>query len=795
MALGIRIVCLMLLGCGTGVLLAQQQAAERQENPLAGSPAAVSAGRRLYEQTCQSCHGGEGRGGRGPALTTGVFRHGSEDSQLFRNIRRGIAGTGMPAFSRLTTDQVWQLVAYLRSLSARTGKGNERFAGDALAGEKLFYGKAACSDCHEVNGRGNIVGPDLSAAGESPAQSLRQKILDPGTSTRPNERGQRRNAKVLVVKTIKGQEIRGLWRNEDSYSLHMIDRSGKLHLLDKQHLAEQAYESKSLMPDDYGRRLTEAEIQNLVAYLKTLKGRNFSKTIGAELAGGLTYERLRHSQAEPHNWLSYWGDYQGRHFSALQQITAANVSQLQARWAVQLPGDSVLQATPLVIDGIMYTTGMPGQVFAIDARTGLQIWKYERQQKVVNPYESYRVNRGVAVLGNRLFFGTLDAALVALDCRTGRPLWEVQVADTLKGYSITEAPLAIKNKIVVGIAGGEYGIRGFVDAYDPATGKRLWRFNTIPGPGEFGHDTWAGNSWQRGGGPTWLTGSYDAELDLLYWGVGNPGPDMDAQIRKGDNLFTCSVVALSGATGQRRWHYQFTPNDSHDWDANQDLILADQVFQGRPRKLIMQANRNGLFYVLDRSDGKFLMGKPYVRQTWNNGFDENGRPKFVQGSDSSPQGNIVYPGLVGGTNWQAPSFDATSGWLYLVYQEAGQRYVRAPSQFEPGKQYWGGKALPIAEAASAGVRAIDSETGAVKWEYKLSQPSFSAGLLATGGGLVFVATREGNLLALEAKTGSFLWRFQTGAAISSSPISYAIDGKQFVAIAAGGVLYSFALPE
>jgi PQQ-dependent dehydrogenase (methanol/ethanol family) len=536
-------------------------------------------------------------------------------------------------------------------------------------------------------------------------------------------------------------------------------------------------------------------MQNLIAYLKTLKGRDFSKTSQAEIPGGLSYERIRQAAAEPQNWLTYWGDYQGRHFSDLRQIKPANVPRLQARWAVQMPGDSVLQATPLVIDGIMYTTGMPGQVFALDARTGMLIWKYERPQRVVNPYESNRVNRGVAILGNRLFFGTLDAALVALDCRTGLPLWEVQIADTLKGYSITAAPLAIKDKIVVGVAGGEYGIRGFVDAYDPASGKRLWRFNTIPGPGEFGHQSWSGDSWQRGGGPTWLTGSYDAELDLLYWGVGNPGPDMDAQIRKGDNLFTCSVVALSGATGQRRWHYQFTPNDSHDWDANQDLILADRVFQGKARKLLLQANRNGLFYVLERDSGKFLLGQPYVRQTWNRGFDASGRPLFAPGSDSSPQGSVVYPGLVGGTNWQAPSFDATSGWLYLVYQEAGQRYVRAPSEFEPGKQYWGGKALPLGEGESAGVRAIDSETGALKWEYKLARASISAGLLATAGGVVFVATREGNLIALEAGTGNFLWRFQTGAAIASAPISYAVDGKQFVALAAAGVLYSFALPE
>src|SRR6185503_2926634 len=289
---------------------------------------------------------------------------------------------------------------------------------------------------------------------------------------------------------------------------------------------------------------------------------------------------------EPQNWLTYWGDYQGHHFSALKQVDTTNVRQLQARWAVQMPGDSMLETTPLVIDGIMYTAGMPGQVFAIDAKTGLQIWKYQRQQKTVNPYESNRFNRGVAVLGNRVFFGTLDAALVALDSRTGLPLWETQIADTLQGYSITQALLALKDKIIVGVAGGEYGIRGFVDAYDLATGKRLWRFYAVPGPGEFGNDTWAGDSWKRGGGPTWLTGSYDPDLDIIYWGVGNPGPDMNAEVRKGDNLFTCAVLALDAATGKRKWHYQFTPNDSHDWDATEDFILVDRLFQGQNRKLL-----------------------------------------------------------------------------------------------------------------------------------------------------------------------------------------------------------------
>jgi len=779
---------------GRGILPAQDRASDT--NPMANNRDALAAGRKLYDQTCQTCHGGEGRGDRGPALTTGKFPHGSDDGDIFRNIRNGIAGSGMPAFSILTADQIWQVVSYIRSLSgAAAAPPNEAVPGDAAAGETIFFGKAACGACHQVNGRGGIVGPDLSSAGKSAAQSLRAKIVEPNADPDVNGRA-RRGPGVVVIKTKDGGEIRGSRRAEDTYSLQLVDTSGKLLLLDKADITEERYEFKSLMPDDYAKRLTAAEIQNVVAYLKTLDARGFAKTIQSEIPGGLTFDRLRHSGAEPQNWLTYWGDYQGQHYSALKQINTTNVRQLQARWSAQLLGQSSLEATPLVIDGIMYTTGSPGTVVALDAKTGLQIWRYQRQQKVVNPYEINPFNRGVAVLGNRVFFGTLDAALVALDARTGLPLWEVQIDDTLKGYSLTSAPLALKDKIIVGIAGGEFGAPGYVDAYDPVTGKRLWRFNTVPGPGEFGHDTWAGDSWKRGGAPGWLTGSYDPDLDVLYWTVGNPGPDSDAEIRKGDNLFSCSVVALDPNTGQRKWHYQFTPGDSHDWDATEDVLLVDRPFHGQNRKLLLQADRNGIFYVLDRTSGKFLQGTPFVKQTWNAGFDESGRPKIIPGTDASLEGTVVYPSGGGANNWRSPSYDPTTGWMYIVFTDAGQRFVRAPEEYEAGKQYWSGRGTPVqGEVATAGVMAIDPDTGTVKWRYRIAQATLGGGVLATGGGLVFAATGDGNLIALNSKTGAPLWHFQTGARIGASPMSYSVDGHQFVAISAGSVLYSFALPQ
>jgi alcohol dehydrogenase (cytochrome c) len=392
-------------------------------------------------------------------------------------------------------------------------------------------------------------------------------------------------------------------------------------------------------------------------------------------------------------------------------------------------GDSVLEATPIVVDGVMYTT-QPGVVAALDARTGRQVWRFVREQKVKNAYEINPFNRGVAVLGHRLFVGTLDAALVALDARTGRPLWEVQVADSLLGYSLTSPPLIVKDKVLVGITGGEFGARGFLDAYDAATGRRLWRWYAVPGPGEFGNDTWKGDSWKLGGSPMWLTGSYDPELNIVYWTVGNPGPQIDRSARGDlDNLFSDSVVAIDPDSGQRKWHYQFTPNDGHDWDSCEAVVLVDRVWHGQPRKLLLHADRNGLFYVLDRTNGAFLGATPFVYQNWNAGFDTSGRPIVVPGSNSSSEGSFfVYPSVGGGTNFQAPSYSPLTGWLYLQYRVGGTGYLSTPAPYESGRQYIGSAASPPTLRAkpgepepSAGIKALDPDTGKTMWDFKIFQ--------------------------------------------------------------------------
>lgn len=790
-------VFLWMLVAGVPLCFSQQAPMPDQvKNPFAGNAAAIAEGKALYNQTCQGCHGGDAQGGRGPALAGGNFSHGSQDQDIFQTIRTGIPGTMMPAFGAIPADDVWKIIAYLRSLNTNSASAGEVVAGNPAAGEAIFWGKGGCAQCHEVNERGGIMGPDLSEVGKNSPDYLKKAIMDPGADVSPRRRWF--GPVAMSVTTRDGKTIEGMKKAEDNFSLILVDIHGNLRRFNRDEIADE-HVLPSLMPAD-GKMLSADEIQNLVAYLSTLKQRDLAKTSEAKLPPGLTYERIKNAQAEPQNWLTYWGDYQGDHFSTLKQINVGNVRQLQARWATEMPPGPILEATPIVVDGTMYTTytaeGSSG-VYAIDARTGLILWRYERREKETNPYQSNPFNRGVAVLGDRVFYGTLDASLVALDARTGRSLWEVPIADTMQGYTITEAPLAIKNEVVIGVAGGEFGIRGFVDAYDAETGKRLWRFYTIPGPGQFGHDTWSGDSWKHGSGATWLTGSYDPELNLLYWTVGNPGPDLNAAVRKGDNLFTCSVLALDPATGKLKWYYQFTPNDTHDWDANEDVILANRTINGVPRKVMLQADRNGMFYVLDRTTGKLIMGKPYVNETWNGGFHPDGSPILLPHWQASPEGNLVAPALIGGTDWNNPSYDPANSMLYVAVSNGGLNgYRSAPEQYEAGREYMAGRQYFVPDQEHYGeLIALNTVTWKTVWTYRLYRQSLSAGAMATSGGLVFTATGDGNLIALNSASGRALWHFHAANSIASAPISYAVDGKQYVAISAGNTVYSFALPN
>ncbi|HYM13655.1 MAG TPA: PQQ-binding-like beta-propeller repeat protein, partial [Bryobacterales bacterium] len=374
------------------------------------------------------------------------------------------------------------------------------------------------------------------------------------------------------------------------------------------------------------------------------------------LAAQVPYERIRKAASEPGNWLTYSGNYSSHRFSPLSQVNAGNVKRLKPAWVYQIRAKDKIETTPLVVDGIMYLSEPPSNVTALDTRTGRSLWHYQRIYPKDIRVCCGQVNRGVAALDDLIFVGTVDAHLVALDSKTGVVRWDSTVADYKNGYSITVAPLAVKDKIVVGVAGGEYGVRGLVAAYEAKTGKEAWRFYTIPFPGEPGNDTWAGESWKTGSATTWVTGSYDPDLNSVYWGAGNPGPDWNGKVRAGDNLYSDSLLALDADTGKLKWYYQFTPHDVHDWDSTEVPVLADGTVRGEKKKLVLFGNRNGFYYVLDRASGQFLAGRPYVKMTWAKGLDDSGKPILVPGMDPSVEGAKVYPSVPGGTNWFSPSY-------------------------------------------------------------------------------------------------------------------------------------------
>jgi len=516
----------------------------------------------------------------------------------------------------------------------------------------------------------------------------------------------------------------------------------------------------------------------------------------AGLAGAqpVSFERLLKADSEPGNWLMYSGNYASHRFSKLDQITSANVQRLKPKWMLQMRTTHKVEGTPLVVDGIMYMTRPPNDVLAIDAETGRRLWSYS--YKV--PPKVYpccgQLNRGVAILGGRLFMATLDAKLVALDARSGKELWKVELAEYTHGYAATHAPLVVKDKVIVGVAGGEYGIRGFIDAYYAATGERAWRFYTIPGPGEANFGTWEGDSWKTGGSSIWVTGAYDPELNLTYWGTGNPGPDWNGDNRGGDNLYADCAVALDADTGKLKWYFQFTPHDVHDWDAVQVPVLADQTFRGQKRKLMLWANRNGFFYVLDRTNGEYLLGKPYVKVTWaKQELDAKGRPVRLPDTFPTREGVAVWPGVTGGQNWFSPSYSPLTGFYYVAAQEQGNLYFKADADYKAGTSFTGGGGNGIpGDPGYGAIRAIVPETGAIQWEHRLVTPPW-AGVMATAGNLVFGGTEEGNFFALDARTGKHLWHFPAGGRVVANPISYLAGGKQYVAIPAGDVLMAFGL--
>lgn len=521
------------------------------------------------------------------------------------------------------------------------------------------------------------------------------------------------------------------------------------------------------------------------------------------LGAQVTSERILSADEETGNWLTYNRTYDSRHHSPLDQINRENVGDLELKWVFQSRSLEKYEATPLVVDDVMYTVQMPNDVVALDAVTGRKYWQYTHVMDGTVNVCCGRVNRGLAILGDTLYMGTIDGRLVALDAKSGAVVFSKQIVDPTGGYSLTHAPLVVKDKLILGSAGGEYGIRGFIAAIDPKTGDELWRFNTIPGPGEPGHETWSGDSWKRGGGSIWVTGSYDPDLNLTYWGVGNPAPDWNGDVRLGDNLYSDSVVALNPDTGELAWYFQFTPHDEWDWDSVQIPVLVDREWEGRQRKLMLWANRNGFFYVLDRETGEFLHGKNFVKVTWAKGLDENGRPIKVPEASPTAEGVRVWPAVQGATNWYNPAYSTKTGLFYVSTWEYSSVYHKGDPLYTRGNRYVGSvphgvwpntmKDVPEQQGHGA-IRALSPSTGDMEWEFKMTGIGES-GILSTAGDVLITGSREGYMLVLDSFTGKNLRSLNLGANVVASPITFTAAGKQRVAIASGNSIFVFGLRD
>lgn len=690
-------------------------------------------------------------------------------------IRNGIEGAGMPAFD-LPAAELNAVTALVRSLSAPASEA--AVDGDRAAGERFFFGAGSCSGCHMVLGRGKAVGPDLSSIGsEMTIEEIREAVEQPSARIAPGYG-------AVTVQLRDGSRLRGFARNESNYNLQLQDLRGQFHLLNADEIAAREPEQKSLMP-------AAACSRDLLAYLSGLTGAK----VDAKAVPFASAER----PAQKGDWATYHGEPTGNRYSPLDQIDTANVQKLALQWVFPI-NHFVLEVTPLVVDGVMYVTG-PNQMFAIDSRNGRTIWHYQRERsKDVTGDPAKGTNRGAAILGDRVFMTTDNAHLLALHRVTGALLWDAKMPEGPRNdnYGCTAAPLVVGDLVVAGVAGGDQGVRGFLSAYNARTGERVWRIWTTPAPGEPGSETWKGTALAQfgGGGATWMTGTYDAETDTVFWGVGNPYPAINGDERQGDNLYTASVLALNAKTGAMRWYYQFSPHDLHDWDGGQTPMVVNTRYRGQDRKLLIQANRNGFLYVFDRVKGELLFADKFVdKLSWASGIGKDGRPILLPDADPTREGTKACPSVLGATNWMSEAFNPVTRLFYLQTLEACMVYVKPPGRWNP-------RPIPI-EPGRKFLRAIDIETGKRVWEVPQAGPADSwGGVLSTAGGVIFFGEDSGAFAAVDAKTGKDLWHVQTNASTAlgdghswrASPMTYMAAGKQYVAVAAGPNILCFGLP-
>lgn len=731
----------------------------------------LDEGRKQFAALCATCHGADGGGGeRGPAIR-GSRRRTSRTVEEFKQlIRNGIPGRGMPGFS-LPEPRLAAIAEFARSLGVPAAENPPE--GDAAKGSAYFSGSGGCSGCHMMQGTGGLLGPDLSnIAKERTLFELEQSIRQPQATVA-------RGYEAVRVKLTDGRAIEGIARNESNFDLQVQDKSAKLHLLPRSRIASITREG-SWMPAS---KASAAEFRDLLAFLARPEIKSASMPFPA---GNLS--------VAAGDWPTYNGTFQGNRHSPLKQIHTGNINSLAPKWMFPIRDSERLQVTPVVIDGVMYVTTV-NQVYALDAASGRQLWHFRRERtKGMAGDAASGINRGVAVLGDRVFLSTDNAHLIALHRVTGALLWDVETADYRQNYGLTGAPLVVNDLVISGSSGGDEGVRGFIAAFKASTGEKVWQHWTIPAPGEPGSETWSGSAIEHGCGAAWLTGTFDPEANLLYWTTGNPCPDYNGDERKGDNLYTNSVLALDPATGKLRWYFQYTPHDLHDWDAVQTPILVDAAFHGRPRKLLLQANRNGFFYVLDRLTGEFLQATPFAKQTWAKGIDAKGRPVLLPNTEPSPAGTYVCPAVEGATNWMSAAFHPGAGLFYVMSLDKCSIYLKSEAEWKAGESFYGGSTRNAEEPGKKVLRAIDIETGKIAWEVPQAGPANTwGGVLSTAGNLVFYGDDSGAFAAVNARDGRPLWHFHTNQSWKASPMTYIAQGKQFIAVASGGTIIAFAL--
>ena len=735
---------------------------------FAGAADALPAGRQRFEAQCGGCHGADGMGGeRGPAIGSANRARLRSEEGVRSLIQNGIPEAGMPGF-RLPELELSQIAAFVRSLV--TPARESLPPGDREAGRAFFYGEGGCAQCHMMNGRGGVTGPDLSEAGaELTLAEMEQALLKPEARRKPG-------FAAATVRLRSGPPMRGFLRNESLYDLQLQGFDGRLYLLRRDEVAAIDREKASYMP---ALKSAGADLQNVLAYL-AVPGADSPGPSAADLPDAIPWERIAHPQ--PGDWPTYHGQLSGNRYSALDQITPRNVGRLAPRWSFPVPNARHLEVTPVVVGGVMYVTNV-NAAWALDAGTGREIWHYERpRSKGLSGDAAGGINRGVAVLGDRVFMVTDNAHLIALHRLTGALLWDTQMADSGENYGATSAPLVVNDLVVSGTSGGDEGIRGFVSAYSAATGRRVWRFWTVPAPGEPAAATWVGSAIEHGCASTWLTGTYDFETGTIFWPTGNPCPDFNGDERRGENLYSDSVLALDPHTGGLKWHYQFTPHDLHDWDATETPMLVDAAYRGQDRKLLLQGNRNGSFYVLDRTNGQLLSATPFVHG--------------LTPSQPTPAGARACPSMDGATNWMSTAFDPVHGLFYLMALEKCSIFSKSPAVWKKGESYYGGGAREVrGETPRQFLRALDVGTGKIAWEIPQSGEAESwGGVLATASGLVFYCDDAGAFAAVDSATGASLWHMQFNTAWKASPMTYVAKGTQYVAVAAGANIIALALP-